>query len=58
MELEHLEFIIQATDTKTRVTYSRDERRLRLDNVTVFTYVDDSPVEKCVGLTCGFSSQN
>lgn len=56
MELEHLEFIIQAADTKTRVTYSRDERRLRLDNVTVFTYVDDSPVEKCLGLTCGFSS--
>lgn len=42
MELEHLEFITQAIGRKTRVTYSRDERRLRLDNVTVFANVDDS----------------
>lgn len=39
IELEQLELIIQATDMKTRVTYSRDERRLRLNNVSIYTYV-------------------
>lgn len=37
---------------KTRVTYSRDERRLKLNIVIVFTYVDHSPVEKRVDITC------
>lgn len=55
MELEHLEFIVQVTDTKTGVAYSADERRLYY--VTVFTYMEESCRRVSGYDLCGFGIQ-